>query len=278
MKPSIENRARWAFAVFLLLSAVAGIAWYFAVSGQYAIYQIRTRDSVSGLLVDAPVEFHGVEVGKVKHIELTGPDSVSILLNITKGTPVTSATIATITARGLATRGFMGYVYISLDNAGTEAQPITVLPGSPFPLIRTAPSRSVNMDTAISQVNENVQFMTELMRATLDKKTLASLKQSIDNLQQVTQTLAANNQKLRSIIMNTEHASSQFKPLLESSNDTVRALQTQLLPEAYKALANMDNLSRSLGNVAGRVNRNPSLLIRGSAPPPPGPGEADGSP
>jgi phospholipid/cholesterol/gamma-HCH transport system substrate-binding protein len=134
------------------------------------------------------------------------------------------------------------------------------------------------MDTAISQVNENVQFMTELMRATLDKKTLASLKQSIDNLQQVTQTLAANNQKLRSIIMNTEHASSQFKPLLESSNDTVRALQTQLLPEAFKALANMDNLSRSLGNVAGRVNRNPSLLIRGSAPPPPGPGEADGSP
>lgn len=273
MKPNIESRARWAFAILVFLGIAAGLIWYVMDAGRYATYQVRTRDAVSGLIVDAPVEFHGVEVGRVKKIDLTSPNSVSILLSIKKGTPVTLATVATITARGLASRGFIGYVYVSLEDTGTNPQPLAPLPNEPFPVIAAAPSRSVNLDTAISQVNANVQLMTELMQAALDKNTLASLKQSVDNLQQVTQTLAANNQKLSAIVSNTERASNQFKPLLESSNNTVRALQTQILPEAHKTLNDLDNVSNSMSGIAAKLNRDPSLVVRGRAPLPLGPGE-----
>jgi phospholipid/cholesterol/gamma-HCH transport system substrate-binding protein len=272
MRLSIESKARLALAAVVFLFGVAGLIWYFVASSRYATYQIPTQESVSGLIVDAPVEFHGVEVGKVKSIELTSPHSVRILIDVKKETPITSATIATIIARGLASRGFMGYVYISLEDVGTNSQPLAASPGNPFPIIRTNPSRSVNLDTTISQVNENVQLMTELLRTTLDKQTLTSLKESVQNLQQIAQTLAANNQKLGAIILNTEQASNQFKPLLKSSNDSVKALQTQILPESYKALAEMDALSKSLNSIAARISRDPSILIRGSTSPP-GPGE-----
>jgi phospholipid/cholesterol/gamma-HCH transport system substrate-binding protein len=273
MKINIENRARLTFAIVILLGAVAGLAWYFLASSQYTTYQIRTHDLVSGLIADAPVEFHGVQVGKVKRVELTDAQSVSILLSVKKEAPVTTATVATITARGLASRGFTGYVYVSLEDVGTDVRPLTASPGNPFPLIHNAPSRSVNLDTAISQLNENVQFITELLQSVLDKKTVASLKESVDGLQQVTRTLAANNEKLGSIILNTERASNQLTPLLESSNDAVKALQTQVLPEAYKALTNLDSASRSLSGVATKIDRDPSILIRGIGAPPPGPGE-----
>jgi phospholipid/cholesterol/gamma-HCH transport system substrate-binding protein len=140
--------------------------------------------------------------------------------------------------------------------------------------VRSAPSRSVNLDTAISQVNENVQVMTDLLQTLLDEKTIASLKQSADSLQQVTRTLAENNQRLARIVANTEQASQQFKPLLKSSNATVRALQTQVLPETYKSLANLNRLSGSLNGAAAKINRDPSVLVRGAAAPPLGPGEA----
>jgi len=272
MKLNIENRARLAFGIFVLFGAMVGLTWYFLVSSQDASYQIRTQDPVSGLIADAPVEFHGVEVGKVKSIELTAPDLVSIMLSVRKEAPVTMATVATITARGLATRGFTGYVYISLEDVGTDLRPLTALPGNRVPIIRTAPSRLITLDSTISQVNENVQLMTELLRSVLDQKTITSLKQSVDSLQQVSRTLAANNEKLSSIILNTERASNQFKPLLESSNDSVKTLQTQILPEAYKGLANLESLSRSLSGVVTKINQDPSVLIRGSAPTP-GPGE-----
>lgn len=272
MKISIENRARLAFAAVVALGVIGWLAWHLLVSNQYATYLIRTHDSVSGLLADAPVEFHGVEVGRVKDVALTDPHTVSILLNIRKEAPVTAATIATITSRGLATRGFTGYVYVSLEDSGTDATPLAPLPGSPLPLIRSAPSKSVNLDIAISQVNDNVQAVVDLLQSTLDKQTIVALKQAVGNLYHVTAMLDANNKKLNAIISNTEQASNQLPPLLESGSDTIKALQQQVLPEAYKTLSNLDRLSSSLNTLTARINRDPSLLVRGSVPQP-GPGE-----
>lgn len=273
MKFDINTKARLAFAVFLLVSTVAGAGWYFFSVSQYATYQIYTKDSVSGLIADAPVEFHGVDVGKVKSVRLVNPHSVDIVLSIDRTAPVTSASVATITSRGLATRGFTGYVYISLEDVGSDSRPLTTRPGEPYPIIPTAPSKAVTLDTAMNQVNENFQVITRLLESILDKTTVASLKQSVDNLQQVTKVLAKNAGKLDAIVANTERASHRFEPLLESSHDTVTALQTQILPETHKALSNLDNLSKSFNDVAIRINRDPSIVIRGAAPPPPGPGE-----
>lgn len=273
MKLSIENRARLAFASVVLVGIVAGSAWYYLTSGQFTTYQIRTPDAVSGLIAEAPVEFHGVEVGKVKRVELIDHHTVSVLLSINKDAPITAATVATITSRGLATRGFMGYVYVALEDSGADTGPLTAAPGNPFPQIRIAPSRSTNVDTAISQVNDNVQSMMELLRSLLDKKTITSFRQTIDNLQQVTGMLEENNKKLKSIIVNAEQASTQLGPLLQSGNDSVKTLQLQILPQAYKTLNDMDNLSGKLGGVADKLNRDPSVILRGSTGPAPGPGE-----
>jgi phospholipid/cholesterol/gamma-HCH transport system substrate-binding protein len=303
MTNDINTKARLAFVAFLLIASVAGAIWYHFSVNQYATYQIFTEDSVSGLIADAPIEFHGVEVGKVKSIRLVNPHSVSIVLSIDKAAPVTSTSVATIISRGLATRGFTGYVYISLEDVGVDSRPLTTRSGAPYPIIPTAPSKVITLDTTINQVNDNVQVVTELLQSILDKKTIAALTQSADNLQQVTKVLAENSNKLNSIVANTERAShrlepllesshdtvrafqtqilpevrkalTDFEPLLESSHDTVRAFQTQILPEAHKALINLDGLSTAFTGVATKINRDPSILIRGSTAPLPGPGES----
>jgi phospholipid/cholesterol/gamma-HCH transport system substrate-binding protein len=302
MTNDINTKARLTFVALLLIAIVAGAIWYHLSVSQYATYQIFTEDSVSGLIADAPIEFHGVEVGKVKSIRLVNPHSVSIVLSVDKAAPVTSTSVATITSRGLATRGFTGYVYISLEDVGVDSRPLPRA-GAPYPTIPTAPSKVMTLDTTINQVNDNVQVVTELLQSILDKKTIAALKQSSDNLQQVTKVLAENTNKLNSIVANTERAShrlepllesshdtvralqtqilpevrkalTNFEPLLESSHDTVRAFQTQILPEAHKALINLDDLSTTFTGVATKINRDPSILIRGSTPPLPGPGES----
>jgi phospholipid/cholesterol/gamma-HCH transport system substrate-binding protein len=69
-------------------------------------------------------------------------------------------------------------------------------------------------------------------------------------------------------------ALTELEPLLESSQDTVSVLRMQILPEAHQALLGIDNLSTAFTGAATRINRDPSILIRGTAPPPPGPGES----
>src|SRR5262245_62729513 len=102
MKLDVDNRARLAFVVAVLLIVIVAAVWFSMWSSRYTTYQILTHDVVSGLIADAPVEYHGVDVGRVKRVELIDPHSIRVLLSVERGAPVSAATVATITTRGLA--------------------------------------------------------------------------------------------------------------------------------------------------------------------------------
>jgi ABC-type transporter Mla subunit MlaD len=291
-------------------------------------YEIRSRDPVSGLVAGAPVEFHGVEVGTVQAVELAGPRAVRILVDVKRDAPVSSSTVATITGRGLAARGFTGYVYVSLEDGDRPGAPLAPATDSPYPVIAAAPSRSASLDVSFQQLNESVQQVNALLQTVLDAQTVASLKQSLASLEQVTHTLAAQdarvgtlianaerastqivpllqtssdaartlqtqvlpqarsalaqldalstsaNERLAVILRNAQEASTRLPPLLETGNDAVRSLQTQILPQAQRTLVRLDHLSTSLDETGNRIRRNPSVLLRGAGPAPLGPGEA----
>ena len=277
---SVERRAWVLFGLLLFVGMAAGLVWYYFSSTRYTTFEIRTEDMVSGLIADSPVEFHGVEVGKVRRVRLLDPGSVSILLTVARDAPVTRATVATITARGLATRGFTGYVYVALEDNGADRRPLSTVAGDGYPLIPTAPSRSVSLDTTIGDVKQDVQQLTELLHSILDQKTVSSLKRSVDDLQKVTGVLATNSRRLDIMIesaeqttTNAERVSRDVKPLLDSSQQIVKALQNEILPQTDDAIAKVSDLSTSLKEISTEIEGNPSLLVRGKSPPKPGPGE-----
>lgn len=285
MPMSPENRARIAFVIVLLALAAAGATWWLNARAQHRLYEIRTHDSVSGLIRGAPVEFHGVEVGQVDAVQLVDPQSVRVVVEVERRVPVTTATVATILGRGLATRGFTGYVYVSLEEAPGQSRPLAPSAGG-YPMIASAPSRAVSLDTSISELNHNVQEATTLLRTTLDARTIASLKRSVADLDQVTRTLAANSSRMQAALVNTERATAQMPPLVQASSRTLTAMQGELLPQAGRTLAQMDGviaatqdtvtrldeLSASLADTADRIRRNPAVLVRGTGARP-GPGE-----
>ena len=150
MKIGVEARARIAFAVVVLAAALAALAWWLSSVAQYRIYEIQSHEPVSGLIAGAPVEFHGVEVGKVRSVALAGPRLVRILVQVLRDAPISSATIATVTGRGLAARGYTGYVYISLEDQGSGGQP-PLAAGQPYPMIVAGPPQSETLDSTVQQ-------------------------------------------------------------------------------------------------------------------------------
>lgn len=280
MKLSPETRARVAFGLLLVAGAAAGLIWYLLTVNRHTTFEVRTRDSVSGLMVDAPVEFHGVPVGTVKQVSLIDPHTVEILLSIRRDAPISGATIATVTTRGLAARGFMGYAYVALEDVGTDSRLPVSQPGARFPVIPSAPTRSLAMDATVDAAKQDVQQLTDLLRSVLDRNTVASLKQSLDELQTIMQALTAHGRKLDAIIQNAQAASTnavaasrRISPLLESSQRAVETMQAELLPEADQTLVKLHELSNSLEEITAEIKRDPTVLVRGRKAPPPGPGE-----
>src|SRR5262249_30580581 len=126
----------------------------------------------------------------------------------------------------------------------------------------------------------------------------------IDNINKTSGMLAANSHKLDVIISNTEKASKyvepflktsrstlskleketlpmtnrvlfQLEPFLTSGQSTLKALEMQTLPEVYNLLKRLDEVSRSLSKMIKDISQNPSMLIRGTTPRTPGPGEGN---
>jgi phospholipid/cholesterol/gamma-HCH transport system substrate-binding protein len=110
--------------------------WWRACSGwrpaargrrKYDLYRAVMDESVAGLNLNAPVKFNGVDVGKVRVIELdhANPNRVNLLFAIERGTPVREDTIAV-----LKTQGLTGIAYVELSGGAADSPPLGTCPAT----------------------------------------------------------------------------------------------------------------------------------------------------
>lgn len=261
-------------AIVVVLTTVAIGLYYFLRNYDTSLrYQIYTSDSVHGMVVTSPVEFDGVTVGEVRQIDFIKPGLVKIVLSIQPSIPITKGTRAAIITRGVASRGFTGYVYILLSDKGQDDSPLMPQPGQKYPVIPTIPPEGGTIDLALDALKGNMDDMVKIIESILDKNTQNSFKRLIFNMERISDMLLQNNNRINTLILNTEKASHQFNSFIKSGTRTMNILETQVLPEVYQALANANTLTQTATGLVNTIERDPSVIIRGSTPPIPGPGE-----
>lgn len=272
MEPKVNYAVVGAFVILLTAAITLAIIWLssgFSLQAN-AEYLVYMTESVSGLSLDSPVEYNGVNVGNVKSIRLNrkNPQLVEVLLNIDRTTPITRGTVAT-----LNTRGITGFTYLALKDKSTDLRPLLPEPGEKYAVIPTAPSLFVRLDTALTQLTANLRKITETIQSLFDRQNQESFKHILLNIKKVTGTFAENSQQLNAIFANTAKASKQLSPFLQSSIGAVNDFHYQTLPATYKVMTSLDEMTRNLVEVSLELKQNPSILIRGVQPQPLGPGE-----
>lgn len=272
METNVNYTIVGAFVILLISAIVLSVIWLSSGLSfeKYDTYVVYMEESVSGLTADSPVEFNGVQVGKVKSIELApnNPRLVKVLLSIKHTTPISKGTIAMLT-----TRGITGFVLFTLIDTGTTKEPLVIQPGEQYPNIPTQPSIFVRLDKALTDISNSFSRLSDTFKQLFNKENIENFKETLASLRQVTQTLSANSKNIENIVRNTEQASKGFAPMLNSGRSAFRSLEMQTLPAANDALINMDEVAKTLGEVSRELKENPSMLIRGRAQGTPGPGE-----
>jgi len=260
------------FVLSLFACMVFGIIWLSSglAVGQYTTYKIYMKESVAGLNVDSSVEFNGVPVGSVKSIEINSrdPHIVTLLLSIKNTTPVTNGTRATLNTKGLT-----GIAYVALVDQGNNLSPITILPNEEYPIIETAPSLFWRLDTGMKKISEHFFAISKALEKLLDPQNLLAIKEILIETQKVTNNLANNTEKINALLDNAAKVSKQLPPLLQSSQNAMKLLNAQILPNAHHTLSNLDILTTNLAELAIDLKQNPAIIIRGKTPPILGPGE-----
>lgn len=280
---------------------VATLLWFSASNRKnYDTYRIIFHEPVDGVTTNSVVKYNGVEVGKVKAITLdnTDPRNVTVDINITQGINITTATFATLKSQGVTG---MSYVALNLQQ-GESFVAIKPHNTEPYPQIPAKLSLLFSLSEQAQSVTTNVKDISSQVKALLNEKNLDHVGNIIANWDKISSAVAKQSDSIASSInmvgevlnnvnQNTEHLndaiiqlSSLSKSLQQNSvsldkvlntmqNNTLRNVNTVLLPNINQMVSNMNSTTVQFNELIKTINQDPSAIVRGKAAPVAGPGE-----
>lgn len=302
------------FVLVLGVALIGGILWL-STGGppkDYEFYLVYMPESVSGLSIDAPVKYKGVNVGRVRDIRLNpeNPEEVRLLLVVLQGTPVNADTTATLEVQGLT-----GVANVNLSGGGPASPVLTKPADEPYPVIRSKPSLLVRLDDTVSELLGNLIETSARLNALLDQQNRAAIGETLANIQTLTANVAGQSAQVDNIVSElslaientrsaTEHlpallgqiersaaafesmahsmaetgevlksAGSNLQNTIDVSGQDLRAFTGDTLPEAGTLVAELRLTARNLRRMSESLQRDPSMLLFGPPKPSPGPGE-----
>lgn len=296
------------FVIVLSTTLIAGVLWL--SSGKYYrknydIYRTYMSESVSGLNVDAPVRYRGVDVGRVRRIVLApgNVEQVQVTLDIDRGTPVKVDTVAV-----LQTQGLTGIAFVELTAGGRDSLPLGALPGEEYPVIKSGPSLMNRLETSLTSLLGSVNRTSDNINAVLDDENRRALHKTLADLQLLSRTLAARSatidaglasaaktmentarftDQLPSMLQRVERSADAFDRMagqvggagtsasgvFEGTRADVQRFTSETLPEVRELVAELRDLTGTLRRVSKDLEKNPSVLVYGKPLAKRGPGE-----
>lgn len=296
------------FALLLSVAMIAGVLWLSAgkqYRAEYDTYVAFMNESVSGLNLNAPVKYRGVEVGQINLITLDkeNPEQVRLEFAIERGIPIKQDTIAVLKSQGLT-----GIAYIELSGGSSTSPLLEPKKSAPYPVIKTGPSLMGRLDTALSTLLNNLNTTTENLNALLDEDNRKVLKHTLADVSVLSRTLAAHKADIDKSLTNTSltmenvaqvsvqlpqliekigrttesiekmgkemsRASAGVRTTLDDVGPDVRRFANDGLPELERMMVSMRELMVSLQRLSEQVEQNPGVLLRGKDARQRGPGE-----
>ena len=206
MESKVNLAAVGAFVIVLTVTMIAGVLWL--ASGKYYrksydTYQTFMAESVSGLNVNAPVRYRGVDVGRVRRIALAPGDveHVEITLDIERGTPVKEDTLAT-----LQTQGLTGIAYVELTAGRRDSPALAARPDAPYPVIASAPSLMNRLETALPMLLADLARVAGNVNSLLDEPNRRAVKATLTDLATLSRTLAQRSRSIEATLAGAERA------------------------------------------------------------------------
>ena len=287
------------FVVFSIAAAIFITIWLaFGINDtKYNTYVATFHEAVDGLQLNSNVTFNGVPIGKVTKIDINHkhPGSVDVTLSIEEGTPITDHTYATLMSQGITGLSYVGLINKPKKGNGQQGDKdsgkvkrLKPSNGPPYTHIPTKPSMMTNITREVGSVAKNINKITDALSNVINKENTRKVSNILNNINMVMEDVANNKHKINNSIKNLQvtleniqKTSRQMNRLITNIAILSENINTEVMPEVNhvlvpqlsQTLENIDAATYRMNSFMRKLNRNPSILVTGQAPLPPGPGE-----
>ena len=274
-------------------------------STQYTSYHVYMDESVSGLYLDAPVKYRGVEIGKVRQIKLNPavPDQVQLTLDIDPEVPIKEDTIAVLTVQGMT-----GIAFVDLTGGSLASSLLVAKDDQFYPVIQSGPSFFSRLDMSGTELIANLNVLANALANVMDEEGTQALHDTLVNINKITSAFASRQAEMErgivsaaKLLENGAAASDQFSSLLSQLEATAKSVEgmaltvsktgenvnryvtnsgagvqqfsQQTLPELGALISELRRLADTLQGIGQNLEDDPRVLIYGRDLEMPGPGE-----
>lgn len=290
----MENRAHalaaGLFTLFLAAALVAAGLWFRRDDIRFAQYIVTSSGSVTGLRVEAPVRYRGVDVGRVESIRIgaAGLGRINVRIGVEEDTPITRSTYAQ-----LGYQGVTGLAYVSLDDDGTSSERLKPEGGEPpriemrpsifdsgLDLVATARELSNRLSELLSPDNRRLVTRSLAGIELASRQTAALAEQLQGGVHDVpalvadARTTLADVSKLASKIEERSVAFDRMAASLDEVGVAARSFNDETLPRFNALVEQLARDTRALDRVLKALDENPQSFVFGAPRGKPGPGES----
>ena len=282
----METRASYvligAFTVLSILAGLGFTVWLAKVQldRTYAYYDILF-DTVAGLALASPVQFNGVDVGKVTAIDLDrdDPGRVRVRIELISATPVRQGTEAVLQSQGVT-----GVSVVSLEGGEPDADRLSIVVPNDVPIIPSKPSAVQDLlegapdllAEAIALLKDIKEFTTEDNRAAI-ANILNNVDTATANLNTAITDFSAMSDDVGSAVDQIKDFTTRLDTLGDSAEgaistavrtmDNIDGLTNDVTPLVATLANEISRLIGDLSNLTAQIERDPTRFLLGSQTP-----------
>jgi phospholipid/cholesterol/gamma-HCH transport system substrate-binding protein len=240
-----------AISIFGLLFALWAANW--SSEREWNNYRIVFNEAVTGLFDGGSVRYNGITVGTIQALRLAPNDPRKVIadVRINAETPIKVDTHAKISQDGLT-----GPTFIQLSGGSPNAALLVPGESDERPVIATEPS-------ALQNIADTANRLVTRMDQVLSDENVRRISASLDNIEKLTGSVAAQRQDLGQLIVNAREATEELKSTLVTTHGAVDRLDRDVIA---RMPAMMDKLDRTLSQLESTANNANGMIAENRAP------------
>ncbi|WP_290637058.1 MlaD family protein [Aquisalimonas sp.] len=267
-------------------------------------YLVMPTEPMTGLGTNSTVKYQGIDVGRVRELGIDDQGDVRILISVDRDVPVRADTRVRLGSQGLTGLGHLELLPGTADAGPARADEYA------YPVLRNAPSLRTRLETAVEDGLASIDRVGRQLEVLLSDDNLQTLQATMDHVEIISGTLAANSEQITATLAETEALLRETRTVLSGAPETMaridRTLETfeetarrfgdtaerlgetgergelalqrldrETLPQINQLLLDVQGLTGTYERLGTELTEHPNRLIFGAPRRPPGPGESD---
>ncbi|MFT4257014.1 MAG: MlaD family protein [Pseudoxanthomonas sp.] len=246
----METKANYILIGAFTLLVSAGLLLFGLWAAKYSTertwqeYRVVFNEAVTGLSAGSPVQYNGISIGSITKLSLAPNDPRQVIARIRLDA---EAPVKTDTRAKLAITSLTGPTIIQLSGGSPQAPALTSVDRSEAPIIKTTPS-------ALQNITDTANRIVDRLDTVLSEANMASIGNTLQNLDAVTGSIAAQKEDLQALIVNARQASEKLDATLATTQGTMERLDRNLVQQLPQLVEKLDSTLARLDSAADNAD------------------------